>query len=226
VVELSGCFSRGASRDEALSLLDEAVEGRLAWLMTRGLNYPHLSGFKVIEEQHDVPELGESGGAVALFKSDEAPVDEAYLGEALRLMQFSREEVLSAVEHLSEEELDACPIPRMRTVRRDITHIVDAEEWYISRLGPKYQSAYEDNLRTMTEARRLSAVERLRLTRDAMIPALESALRDARQGPFTRIAYTRYPDEQWTLRKVLRRFIEHEREHLGTIKIVLSESTY
>ena len=225
MVELPGCFSRGASRDEALSLLDEAVEGRLTWLMARGLNYPRLSGFKVIEEQHDVPELGESGGAVALFKSDETPVDEAYLGDALRLMRFSREEILSLVEHLTEEELDACPIPRKRTVRRDITHIVDAEEWYISRLGSKYQRAYEDNLRTMTEARRLSAVERLRLTRGAMIPALESALRDARQGPFTRSAYTRYPDEQWTLRKVLRRFIEHEREHLGTIKIVLNEST-
>jgi len=225
VVELPGCFSRGASRGEALSLLDEAVEGRLAWLMARGLNYPSHSGLKVIEEQQDVPELGESGGAVALFKSDEAPVDEAYLGDALRLMQFSREEVLSAVEHLTEEELDACPIPRKRTVRRDITHIVDAEEWYISRLGSKYQSVYEDNLRTMTEARRLSAVERLHLTRGAMIPALEAALRDARQGPFTRSAYTRYPEEQWTLRKVLRRFIEHEREHLGTIKIVLNEST-
>ena len=62
MVELPGCFSRGASRDEALSLLDEAVEGRLTWLMARGLNYPRLSRFKIIEEQHDVPELGESGG--------------------------------------------------------------------------------------------------------------------------------------------------------------------
>jgi len=223
VVKLPECFSRGASRSDVLSLLDDVVEGRLAWIMARGLDYPRLSGFKVIEEQHDVPELGESGGAVALFKSDQTPIDEANLGDAVRLMQFSRDEVLSAVEQLTEEELDACPIPKKRTVRLDITHIVNAEEWYISRLGPKYQRVYEDNLGTIKEASRLSAVDRLRLTRGAMIPALEAALRDGRQEPFTRRAYTRYPEEQWTLRKVLRRFLEHEREHLGTIKIVLNE---
>lgn len=77
----------------------------------------------------------------------------------------------------------------------------------------------------MKGASRLSVVERLRLTRGAMISALEAALRNGHQGPFTRRAYTCYPEEQWTLRKVLRRFLEHEREHLGTIKIVLNEST-
>jgi uncharacterized damage-inducible protein DinB len=225
VVELPGCFSRGVSRGEVLSILDDVVEERQSWLMARELTYPHLSGFKVIEEQHDIPELGESSGAVALFKSDKAPIDEVNFGDAVRLMQFSREEVLSIVEKLTEEKLDACPIPGKRTVRLNITHIVDAEEWYISRLGPKYQRVYEDNLRTMKGASRLSVVERLRLTRGAMISALEAALRNGHQGPFTRRAYTCYPEEQWTLRKVLRRFLEHEREHLGTIKIVLNEST-
>jgi uncharacterized damage-inducible protein DinB len=225
VVELLGCFSRGASRGEVLFFLDDIVEGRLAWLEARGLNHPHFSGFKVIEEQHDIPELGESGGAVALFKSDGAQIDEANLRDAVRLMQFSREEVLSAVEQLTEEKLDACPIPKKRTVRQDITHIVNAEEWYISRLGPKYQKVYEDNLSTIKGISKSSAVERLRLTRGAIIPTLEAALRDGRQGPFTRSAYTRYPEEQWTLRKVLRRFLEHEREHLGTIKTVLNEPT-
>jgi predicted RNase H-like HicB family nuclease/uncharacterized damage-inducible protein DinB len=224
VVELPGCFSRGTSRSEALSLLDCVVEERLAWLTARDLNYPHLSGFKVIEEQHNLPELGESGGAVALFSSDLTPIDEGSLGDAERLMQFSRQEVLSAVEQLTEEELDVCPIPGKRTVRMDITHIVNAEEWYISRLGPKYQRVYEDKLRARKRIRRLSAVERLRSTREVMILALETALRDAHQGPFTRRAYTRYPEEQWTLRKVLRRFLEHEREHLGTIRIVLNKS--
>ena len=159
MVELPGCFSRGASRSEVLSLLDDVVKKRLTWLMARGLNHPHLSRFKVIEEQHGIPELGESGGAVALFRSDEAPIDEANLGDAVNLMQFSREEVLSVVERLTEEELDACPIPGKRTVRQDVTHIVNAEEWYISRLGPKYQRVYKNNLRMIKGASRLSAVQ-------------------------------------------------------------------
>ena len=40
-------------------------------------------------------------------------------------------------------------------------------------------------------------------------------------GPFERRAYTKYPDEQLTLRKVLKRFSEFEREHLMTINRTL-----
>ena len=38
---------------------------------------------------------------------------------------------------------------------------------------------------------------------------------------FKRSAYTKHPEEEWTFRKVLRRFVEHEREHIGTIKKVI-----
>jgi hypothetical protein len=106
-------------------------------------------------------------------------------------------------------------------VRRDISHIVNAEEWYVSRLGPRYQRVYEEGLRAIRGRRRLSAVERLGATRLPMIAALEAALAEGRQGPFTRRRYTRHPEEAWTLRKVLRRFLEHEREHLWTIERTL-----
>jgi hypothetical protein len=175
----------------------------------------------VVEERGGIPGLGESGGAVALFGSDLAPVDEAALGEAIRLMSLSREELLGVVGGLTEEVLDAEPIPGKRTVRRDMSHVVNAEEWYVSRLGRRYQWVYEGGLRGAVGRRRLSAVERLSVTRPPMIDALGAALGEGRQGPFVRRAYTRHPEELWTLRKVLRRFLEHEREHLGTINRTL-----
>ncbi len=217
VVELPGCFSRGGSRGEALGSLPGAVEGRLAWLGERGLACPACSGFTVVEERGGIPGLGESGGAVALFRTDLTPVDGETLGEAVRLMTLSRGELLGVVGGLTGEELDAEPIPGKRTVRRDISHVVNAEEWYVSRLGPRYQRVYEEGLRAIRGRRRLSAVERLGATRLPMIAALEAALAEGRQGPFTRRRYTRHPEEAWTLRKVLRRFLEHEREHFETI---------
>ena len=221
VVELPGCFSRGASRGEALGGLPGAVEGRLGWLGGRGLVCPVCSGFTVVEERGGIPGLGESGGAVALFASDLAPVDEASFRQAVGLMSLSREELLGVVGGLTEEMLDAEPIPGKRTVRRDMSHVVNAEEWYVSRLGRRYQGVYEGNLRVVRGRRRLSAVERLRVTRSPMIAALGVALGEGRQGPFARRAYTRHPEELWTLRKVLRRFLEHEREHVWTIERTL-----
>ena len=221
VVELPGCFSRGASRGEALGGLPGAVEGRLGWLGGRGLVCPVCSGFTVVEERGGIPGLGESGGAVALFGSDLAPVDEASFRQAVGLMSLSREELLGVVGGLNEADLDAEPVPGKRTVRRDISHIVNAEEWYISRLGRRYQGVYEGGLRGAVGRRRLSAVERLSVTRPPMIDALGAALGEGRQGPFVRRAYTRLPEELWTLRKVLRRFLEHEMEHLGTINRTL-----
>lgn len=221
VVELPGCFSRGASRGEALGSLPGAVEGRLGWLRYRGLACPACSGFSVVEERGGIPGLGESGGTVALFQTDLATVDAATLGEAVRLMTLSRGELLGVVGGLTEDELDAEPVPGKRTVRRDISHIVNAEEWYVSRLGPRYQRVYEEGLRAIRGRRRLSAVERLGATRLPMIAALEAALAESRQGPFTRRRYARHPEEVWTLGKVLRRFLEHEGEHLGTINKTL-----
>jgi predicted RNase H-like HicB family nuclease len=221
IVELPGCFTRGASREEVVSLLQSAVEERIRWLRERGFDYPMLSGFKVIEEQHDIPELGESGGVVALFKSDMEPLDESATSEAIKLMTFHRKELLETVGELTKDELDIISILGKRNVRQDICHIINAEEWYVSRLGLRYQKIYEENLRKVTGSRRLAAVERLQLTRPAMITALELALTNGHQGPFKRRAYTDHPEELWTLRKVFRRFLEHEREHLGTIRVVL-----
>jgi hypothetical protein len=41
---------------------------------------------------------------------------------------------------------------------------------------------------------------------------------------FTRAQYTSYPDERWTAHKILRRFLEHEREHIYNIREYLGLS--
>ena len=223
VVELLGCFSRGASRAEALGSLPRDVEARIAWVRDRGLSCPERSALTVVEEQVGIPELGESGGATAIFRSDLEPINQTTLGEVMQLMKLSRQELHGVVGGLGGEVLDAEPIPGKRSIRRDIDHIVNSEEWYVSRLGQRYQRVYECELQGAVGRRRLSVIERLEVTRPAMMVAFEMVLGDGRQGPFTRRAYSKYPGERWTLRKVLRRFLEHEREHLGTINRTLGE---
>jgi len=73
VAELPGCFTRGESRGEVLGELPKAISRHLEFLGARGrASAAGTTEFDVVEE---VPELGESGGAVALFSSDRGPVD-------------------------------------------------------------------------------------------------------------------------------------------------------
>ncbi len=192
------------------------------WLDDRNIAHPSRLGFAIVEEQVGVPELGESGGAVALFDSDKEPVTEESLSRFLVIMGHNRDETLRLIGSLGPNELVSYPRPGKRSIAEDVGHIVNAEEWYVSRLGREYQRMYEEELRAVRGRSRPSHVERLTLTRKPMVAALRQALTDGHQGPFTRKAYSKHPEESWTLGKVLRRFVEHEREHLGTMGLTVA----
>ena len=72
------------------------------------------------------------------------------------------------------------------------------------------------------EADKLPINERLSTVRQACITTLEELI-SVKTGVFTRAEYTNYPDERWTPKKVLRRFLEHEREHIYNIRWYLGE---
>jgi predicted RNase H-like HicB family nuclease/uncharacterized damage-inducible protein DinB len=219
VAELPGCFTRAETRGEALAALPEAIRLHLAFLEGHGRHESPSQGFSVVEEVDGVLELGESGGAVALFASDLKPVEPSELRGFLDLMRWNREALVGVVEPLTEEGRRAEPIPGKRSVDRTLRHIADAEEWYVSRLGTRAQRTYEDRRKCLQRDRRgLEPLERLALVREGAIHMLEAVFPDRRAGTFRRAAYTGHPEELWTFRKVLRRFVEHEREHIDTIR--------
>lgn len=225
VVELPGCFTRGESRDEVLDALPGAIVSHLAFLEARG-HPPEVETveIRVAEEIDGIPELGETGGAVALFASDERPVGDEEFGFHLDLMRWNREALLDLVNPLSEEDRTAKPIPDKWTINETLRHVANAEEWYISRLGLETQREYESFISGIGPTdRRQTVLERLDQTRRGVVHALEQVFARGVQGIFARAAYTRHPEERWTFRKVLRRFVEHELEHIGTIMRVADE---
>jgi predicted RNase H-like HicB family nuclease/uncharacterized damage-inducible protein DinB len=223
VVGLPGCFTRGETREEVLEALPDAIAHHITFLEVRS----HPVGqktreFRVVEEVHGIPELGEAGGAVALFASDEEPVGEREFKLFLDLMRWNREELLGLVEPLSGKDRESRPFPDKWTINETLRHIANAEEWYISRLGAETQNEYDGFVRdTNPDEKWQSILERLEATRSGAVHALKYAYERGVQGVFTRAAYTQHPEELWTFRKVLRRFVEHEREHIGTIKRVI-----
>jgi hypothetical protein len=98
-----------------------------------------------------------------------------------------------------------------------LRHIGNAEEWYVSRivpadtLSPEWEHDEELPLFEFLAMERRTAVERLRRLTDA-----------ERSEVFYPQGWTDHPDEPWTGRKVFRRFLEHELEHTGQVREILT----
>jgi len=221
VAEFVGCFTRGETREAVLSKLPETIK-HYADRLREGEMLVDVSDLRVLEEVDNVPMLGEAGGATALFKTDLKHVSEQELRAFFALMSLNREELLNLVSLLSEKQMAIEAIPGKWSIKQTLNHVINAEEWYISRLGVKYQRVYEACLREKRVPRtKHTPIERLKLIRPCIIKSLEAAYQDGLDAPFKRRAYTQYPGELWTLRKVFRRFIEHEVEHINTINKTL-----
>ena len=134
-------------------------------------------------------------------------------------MDFSRQSLLELIRVIPLEKLST-PLPDSdRTIRQVLTHISNAEEWYKSRLGEEADLLFKKYVgMAISRLDQKPVLERLELVRRGCIDVLKDLVIQKGARIFTRDAFTNYPEEQWTSHKVLRRFIEHEREHYYSIK--------
>jgi predicted RNase H-like HicB family nuclease len=200
---LPGCIVRAQSPEQALSYVEEAITLYLLWLNNHGdapQHVPSLIRTRVFEKHKGGAASG-SGSRVALLNSDRLPIDRKELEEYLQRMCFSRKDLLEITSPLTSDVLQYRKDRRQRTIREILQHIAGAEQWYLTRLIkiPRFPAQ-------KTHLLRLHAV------REATIKLLSQY--DLRGSA----RVVEKEDEPWTLRKVLRRFLEHEREHVVEIE--------
>jgi predicted RNase H-like HicB family nuclease/uncharacterized damage-inducible protein DinB len=117
-----------------------------------------------------------------------------------RWMAVSRQELMDLVRDLPEEAFDLKEDENSMSIREILCHLAEADLWYTDRLkrwpeAPLYRLA----------AARGVALERLRDLSESK-----------------RASVTSYEGEEWTPRKVMRRMLEHEREHIHRIRELLA----
>jgi hypothetical protein len=225
LIDYIGTHARAMSKDSLMNELLLEKKYHEYFLEDCGINKvkPGRDRFHIVEEVRGIEDLGESGGAVALFKFDMSDVNLGFLNHCIEIMGCNRRLLFNEIKSLDTDILNHTPPGKGRNINQILHHISSAEEFYISRLGEQADIIYENNLqKTQKEANNLPPIERLSLVRGAAVKTLEILIPD-KIGVFTRNEYTRYPDEKWTAHKVLRRFLEHEREHIYNIREYLGK---
>ena len=116
-----------------------------------------------------------------------------------RWMAISRQELMDLVKELPEEAVNRKP-ESGNSIREILCHLAEADLWYT------------DRLKQWPEA----PLFRLAAARGVALERLRELTESKRAG------VTTFEGEEWTPRKVMRRMLEHEREHIHEIRALLA----
>jgi len=219
--ELPGCFVWDKTKRKALKKLPQAIKDYLIWLKKNGEEnlsefgsvgkIPKKIEFEVVETKKGTcPVI--SGNKAALFSYDLIPPSNDFIRKCLRGMRYNRKELLDRVKKLTDEVLDFKPDKKIRSIRETLNHIANAEWWYLSRMKD-YRKL--DPLPYKCPPEKI--LDKLKKTRELAIKILKNLSLEDRERINIPKKFAKYKDEKWTWGKCLRRFLEHEREHIGTI---------
>lgn len=217
--DLLGCNRTARTRARALQKIRREIPKYVAWLAAMGEweVVPRPVRIVVAEAVAD-QNPWEAGGTNALFTAEREPATDGDIELCFRRMSGNRAQTRWLVKDVPGRVLAARPRGEPRSIADTLSHIADAELWYLSRIGREAKAA----------ARRLprDPMERLEAARRAVLPMLNSLTPRERSGLFVPTKWCsprqRRVGEPWTARKVLRRILEHERQHAAYIARLLA----
>jgi uncharacterized damage-inducible protein DinB/predicted RNase H-like HicB family nuclease len=220
VPELPGCMARGGDRAVALATLPETIDAYYEWLRRHGEKVEMPSGairFKVAAVSSETGPF-DPGDVSALFEWEREPLTRQALNRMLQLATYNRADLLALVRPLSSSVRKWQADPDSMSIEQVLRHICNGDRWYVSRIVPaetlpaQWSDDAEISLSRYLKMIRTTAAARLRQFSDEEL-----------SGVFYPTQFTQKPGEAWTARKVMRRLLEHEREHAAHIREILRE---
>ncbi len=204
-----GCFAYGADGEAALQTVPQAIRDYRQWIATHTSD-SWLVGDDVtyrLEETwecftiNDAYELAPQGYEVnAWFRHDWIPLSAVDIQRGLLLLRWGRDALLKTVSNLGADILTRTQPGERWDIAGILKHIGGAEWWYQDRLGLGFprQEVPEDPLQRL---------EKVRANLVKVLPGLAGS----RQ-------VIGVSGEFWSPRKLLRRAVWHEYDHITHIK--------
>jgi predicted RNase H-like HicB family nuclease len=210
IPELLGFYTFSESPEKTLEKLTIEIKKHLNWLKKIG---EKTKSGKIEYEIKEI-QLGTcpriSGNKAALFTFDFFPPTNQEIKIWLKRAEGNRKELKEIVYKLPKEVLD-WKEKNKRSIREVLNHIANCDWWYVSRLNKK-----------LPENSPKEIFARLDWARKIAVNALLNLTEKEKSGIFVPTRYCgTTKGENWTARKVFRRFLEHEREHIENIKGIL-----
>ena len=203
-LDLPGCFSSAPGSTDAVRGAPRRIAEYFEWLSARAPGSaipPEPYETNTVETFSSRRSVKDPDYIVnAFFEDDLRPLAYWDVAQAVRLLEWTRADLNDVIRQVDQRNAQQ-PYSGawMSTYLGILRHIAGAENWYYGHMGYGLDgAALPDDPIRMLEAVRSNTVERIwELAEDARIPEMK--------------------DEKWSARKVLRRALWHERDHIRHI---------
>jgi hypothetical protein len=210
-LEHPGCTSYGRDADSALATFPAALRAYSNWIGLREPSWLRVENIDVnvesvwnnyfVNDKLERVATDENATAVeSWFEHDSKPLNAEEIERALKMLAWSRADLLKTIDGLSEERLNHTHNGEKWPINGILRHVGSAEWWYMQRLGRAFPQA---KLPKPTMER----LEKVRTAFLELLPTLEGVKQ-----------VTDVEGERWSPRKVLRRTLWHERDHVEHIR--------
>ncbi|MEO8456584.1 MAG: hypothetical protein ABI559_02115 [Chloroflexota bacterium] len=207
VIDLLGCNVQGSTTDEAIALAPDAIRAYLHVMRHAGEKADPNADFKLRVAQHVIGPGSAIGmdSSLITFDPDLKPVTTRDIETAIARFHAMRETLATWADSRTAKQLDAKPKPNGRSARSILLHTMVAG--YTSPLVGTIRGL--SATQTAAERGEITLTEGLRRV-DTLIAAGLRASTPAQRRAILRSD----PNRIRTLRKAIRRTLEHDFEHL------------
>jgi hypothetical protein len=215
-LEHLGCFAYGRDAEEAESNMQQAARDYGSWVQQHGMSWIPPDGLEInVEETFDayfIPhDLALARGhskeylIESFFRCDDEPLSGTDVERALKLLDWSRQDLLHVINGLDQQKLNEAYAGERWSINGILKHIGGAEWWYQERIGSPFPEREQDLPEDPIEC-----LEIVRAHFTSLLPKLAAVHHTVDEE-----------GELWSPRKVLRRAVWHERDHTEHIRKLL-----
>lgn len=205
IVELPGAFVRGATEEEGLTKVDTEAKSFLRWL---GLKDEHHSIANIIQRHYCSLKVEDADSEI-LLEEDRSVISPEEFERLVKITVYSGKTFLSLYREAKLKDwIDEARVRSTfygmvpKTIREIFNHVKSTQYYYLSRTGMNFDEREENFMRI-----RRFCLEKIK---QLFIKYGNSQLFDI-------------DNEQWTLKKILRRFTWHDRIHGKAIVRILEK---